>query len=633
MHLFAFFCLTAALAVCLGAAVWACFTLWDGKSGSPAVPEWAQTFVFGLLTLSSVVLLTALAKRDFSFKYVAEYSDSLLPMFYTLTAFWAGQSGSFLFWLLMIGLFGFVWTFTSGYQSLHARTKGFYWLFFFLIQSVFLLLLIGPANPFIKLVPAPLEGNGLNPLLQHPGMIFHPPVLFMGYAGFTIPFCLALASSFSGEGVRWVVAGRRWFVLSWVYLSVGIILGGWWSYMELGWGGYWAWDPVENASLIPWLSSSALLHTAIIGRNRRALERTNLFLMGLTLALCFFGTYVVRSGVIDSLHAFGASGLGGPLLTLILATLTLSVLSMAAPSGNEQRSIGELFSRQGLMVVTALFLMLIGMVILMGTMWPVISLIWSPNPIGLGESFYNRVCLPLFAALSCILAWCTWLGWKKGFTSFRLALTTFGVWAGGSAMMWWAGMNRPLPLLAAGAALAAVFSMSVNLIRSATARKSVRNWGVALVHIGLAFMILGVAWSGPFKVEREFVLEPGRTAQLDGYSLVYRGVEEFSRSNMFVAEATLEVSRNGKVLGKLNPQRRLYRNFQQPFAEASILPGFGDEVYATLLSHTPDGAASFKVSINPLVNWIWIGGTLMCLAGVLSLFGRERFASVIHEAD
>jgi cytochrome c-type biogenesis protein CcmF len=623
MHIVAFASLLLAMLLCLGTGAWIVFSLWKREAVSPTLPEGIQLGVFFLMALSSAILARALAGNDFSFLYVAEYTDTVLPLFYALTAFWAGQSGSFLFWVLLIGLFGALWVFSPRYKRLPTQTKAYFWLFFLSVQSFFLLLLTGPANPFIKLDPAPLDGSGLNPLLQDVAMIFHPPILFMGYAGFTIPACLAMASVFSREGTDWLQATRNWSLLAWIYLTIGILLGGWWAYMELGWGGYWAWDPVENASLIPWLISTAFLHTAVLGRQRSVLHRTNVLLIGLTLLLCFFATYVVRSGVIDSVHAFGARGVGLPLLGLLMATLVLTLWSsLSARPG--KGSLGAGLSRPGVIVIAALVLGLIGVIVLLGTMWPVISRIWSESPMGVGIPFYNATTLPFFVMIVALLAVCPWLSWSSGVSKPRMLsavlIPSLGIMAG----LWLGGFQQPLALLGAGSACAVLLTVVLLFSTDRSVRRTRRQWGVYGTHFGLGLIALGVAFSGPYKVERQFVLEQGRSMKVSGYDVTFVGLEERATPAMRLLEARLEVSRDGRPVGTMTPQRRLYRNFNQPYAQVSVIPGLGNEIYSTLLAATEDGAASFKVSVHPLVNWIWIGSTLMCLAAFLCLSKRRR---------
>ncbi|MDL2267611.1 cytochrome c biogenesis protein CcsA [Desulfovibrio sp. OttesenSCG-928-G15] len=295
------------------------------------------------LTLCTVILTYAFINHDFMLEYVAQYSDKSLPLFYRITAVWAGQDGSLLFWAWSVGIGAAAFALAPSFRALGRETRLWYSLLFYLIMAFFMLLIAGWSNPFTLLSFTPENGRGLNPLLQNPGMIFHPPLLFLGYGGFVVPGCLALAQTLSGNlydpkgGTRseesWATASRPFILVAWSLLTAGIILGAWWAYMELGWGGYWAWDPVENASLIPWLVASAYLHTGVIGSRRNKLHRTNVFLMALTTISAFFATYLVRSGVVQSLHAFGSGSVGGPLLIFIFAFLFISIIALLCAPG------------------------------------------------------------------------------------------------------------------------------------------------------------------------------------------------------------------------------------------------------------------------------------------------------------
>ncbi|MBU4243077.1 MAG: cytochrome c biogenesis protein CcsA, partial [Proteobacteria bacterium] len=465
------------------------------------------------------------------------------------------------------------------------------------------------------------DGRGLNPLLRNPGMIFHPPLLFLGFAGYTIPAACALAASIAGEEKSWVSVCRNWNILSWVFLTAGIVLGGWWSYMELGWGGYWAWDPVENASLIPWFAGTAVLHTAIIEARRNALQRTNVFLMSLTFLLCIFSTYLTRSGVIESLHTFGESGVSVPLFWSMVFWFALTILVVFVSERHTHRSLSDFLSRQGLLVITAWFLLALGMVVMLGTMWPVVSRLWTEQPMGLDANFYNRVCLPFMAVLVLLFCYCPWLGWKgglrdtKGFIVVTVALVAS--LAGFFAM----GVTKPLAAFTAAASVAAMVSIVTLFVLNPAMRASRQSWGAYGIHLGLVLMALGIAFSGPYKVESEIVLAEGETAVIDGYEVKYLSVFEDATPELKArATTTLEVSKDGVVLGQMRPDKRIYTNFErQQFAEVATIFSLGDEVYATLLGFTEDHKASFKISVNPLVNWIWIGGTILCLMPLLVL--------------
>ena len=321
----------------LGGSALALLQLWQQRGDALALIEKVHWAITGALSLAAALLLHALFWNDFSLVYVASYTDRVLPAFYRLTAFWAGQPGSMLFWAFSVAISGSIFALTPAYKRLTPATRLWYWGFFYAIMAFFALILSCWSNPFEMQSPVPPDGNGLNPLLQNPGMIFHPPLLFLGYGGFTVPACLALAQSLSGgEGEDgWHRVTRPVTLLAWAFLTAGIILGMWWAYMELGWGGYWAWDPVENASLIPWLISTAALHTLIVQERRNKLHRVNVALMCLTTISAFFATYLVRSGVVQSVHAFGDGSVGTPLTVFVLGGL-LRARARARAGGHRQ---------------------------------------------------------------------------------------------------------------------------------------------------------------------------------------------------------------------------------------------------------------------------------------------------------
>uniref|UniRef100_I2PWY4 Cytochrome c biogenesis factor n=1 Tax=Desulfovibrio sp. U5L TaxID=596152 RepID=I2PWY4_9BACT len=622
MYLAAHLALLLAMLVSLLAAGLACMEAWNGQGRQLEWLHRGQLLATLLMTCAAGVLFVALLSRDFSLAYVADYSDSSLPLFYTITAFWAGQAGSLLFWALIMALAGALFCRTARYAALAPATKVLFWLFFMTYQAFFLVLLTGPNNPFTVLPTPPADGKGLNPLLRNVGMIFHPPLLFLGYAGFAIPACLALAATVSGERGAWLEAARNWIVGSWVFLTAGILLGGWWSYMELGWGGYWAWDPVENASLIPWFSATALVHTALVERRFGALGRTNVFLACLTAILCLFATYLVRSGVVESLHAFGDGGVGTPLLFGVLFALGLTLLSLAAwPRGGKEQLSG-LLTRQGMLVVSVWILMALGFVVLLGTIWPVISQLWEVSPQGMQPGFYNTVCLPLFTLLTLVLAVAPWLGWKGGpvrrdvpaaLVAFWLALLVIGAVQGIRPLLAVAG------IAAAGAVVISTVLLAVNAPRAVKRR---RFWASHGAHLGLALIVAGVAVSGPFQRTSEKVLQPGESFTFGGYSFTYKGlrIEDGPGSEIIkTEEAQVAVSRNGKPVGMLTPQRLTYRNYDHPHTEVSTLPSLGNELYATVHDLEGERLTPLKISINPMVNWLWIGSVVVCLLPLLAI--------------
>ena len=626
MHLTGYVGLLFSLLAFLFMAGWAGYAAWNEKDDALVYVERGQLAGVAGVVFSSLLLLVALASRDYSFSYVYDNVDNALNFIYTLTAFWGGREGSLLFWELIIAVSGAIFMFTPGYKELAPRTRLYFWMFYLAVQGFFMLLLTGWSNPFMELIPAPTDGRGLNPLLRNPGMIFHPPLLFFGFAMYTIPAACALAASIGGEQKSWIKISRNWNILSWLFLTAGIILGGWWSYMELGWGGYWAWDPVENASMIPWFAGTAVLHTSIIEVRRNALQRTNVFLMGLTFLLCIFATYLTRSGVIDSIHSFGEAAVAIPLFWGQVSMLLVIIMVTFMGERHTHRSLSDFLSRQGMLVITAWFLLAIGMVVTLGTMWPVISQIWTDQSMGLDQHFYNRVCLPFMAMLILIFCYCPWLGWKGGIRNKTGIMGVTVVFVGSFAALVATGMTKPLAALTAAASIAGIASIIMLFVLYPAMRKARHNWGVYGIHLGVVLLALGVAFSGPYKIEEEMILAEGESGQIGDYTIKYISMVEDSTVELRArATTTLEVSNDGEILGLMKPDKRIYTNYEQSqFAEVATIFSLGDEVYATLLGFTEGQKGSFKVSVNPLVNWIWIGGTLMCVLPFLVLTRVSR---------
>ena len=626
MYIFAYCMLMLALLCSLGGAALALIQLWQGRSNALAMVEKSQLILTGALVLASALLLHALFWNDFSLEYVASYTDRILPVFYRLTAFWAGQSGSMLFWALSVALCGAGFLLTKSYRKLTDETKLWFWVFFLITMAFFSLILTGWSNPFAMISPAPEDGRGLNPLLQNPGMIFHPPLLFLGYGGFVIPGCLALAQSLSmrqDEEGLWVAVARPFTLLAWLFLTAGIILGAWWAYMELGWGGYWAWDPVENASLIPWLIGTAAIHTMIIEERRHKLGRSNTFLMALTTVSAFFATYLVRSGVIDSVHAFGDGGVGTPLLAFILFSLVVSIW-VSFLGYNSRRELSGIDSREGFLVLVGWVLLMLSVIICVATLWPIISKLWTVQAQGLDAGFYNRVCLPLFALLAVLLAFCPWMAWNSGVRDKKKILTVLAVFLVSAGVFWGLGYTQPTALVAQAASVAALCSIGLLFLEKAV--RSQRNTMAAYgVHFGLILLILGVAFSGPYKTEQDLLLAKGDKGVVGGYEVTVVDLTTGDNPAFEYLEARLQITKDGVLMGLLAPQRRIYKKFgEQQFSEVDTVFSMGNEIYASLLGLDEKHRATVKVSVNPLVNWMWVGGTLMCLFPLMGLRRRKE---------
>ena len=622
--------------------------------------ELTQYAISILMTASCVILLAAFVYCDFRVQYVHDYSSTTLPLFYRVTAFWAGQPGSMLFWAWTVVLSGLVFMWTGAYRSMLATTRVWYWVFYLAIIAFFCYLLVTWCDPFILAAVPMKEGYGLNPLLQNPGMIFHPPLLFLGYGGFVIPGCLALAQTLrkacegpdAGRENPWGKVAQPFTLVGWSMLTAGIILGAWWAYMELGWGGYWAWDPVENASLIPWLVSTAYIHVSIIEARRNKLGRLCTFLMVLTTISAFFATYLVRSGVVQSLHAFGDGGIGLPFLLFIAGCFAI-LLPVCILGPSEGEPLGDPLSKEGLLLLVAWLMLALSMIILIATMWPVIIdtlIAFGPSlpesirkfvpakAMGLEAAFYNRTCLPLFAALGFLLMLCPYRQWIQGFSEKALALYCGIIFFALASALWFNGIRLPLSVLttaSSGAAIVGLVALFIMRPAMWKLQATVRAHGV---HLGVLLILIGVAFSGPFQQKGELVLAKGQSTPVGNYvfmlSEVYTGQSAATtsgRPNYEFHELEIQVEKNGKPFGTLSPQMRKYAGYEdRNYPEVSTIFSVRDEVYATFVGLDGNMRASIVIHINPLVNWLWIGGTLMSIFPLLILF-RSRKPVYIEE--
>lgn len=582
------------------------------------------------LLLASAILLHALFWNDFSVKYVASYTDLALPLFYRLSAFWAGQPGSMLFWATAVAVSGSVFAITVPYRRLSRHTRLWYWTFFYAIMAFFCLILSCWSNPFLLQQPAPADGSGLNPLLQNPGMILHPPLLFLGYGGFTVPACLALAQSIvrssSKEG-EWFSLTKPFLLVSWSFLTAGIVLGAWWAYMELGWGGYWAWDPVENASLVPWLVATAAIHTIAVQKTSGKLARCNTVLVAMVTISAFFATWLVRSGVIDSVHAFGDGGVGVPLLIFVCASVLITVLVfLLAPK--EGKSLEGVSSREGLLGIMAWIFPALAVIILVATLWPVLSKIAVGVPRGLDAGFYNRVCLPIGTLLMLAMAICPCLGWKGGIPDrprLYFVLVVFGLSA---IVMMALGYNKPVAVGAASSATAFAAGCLFMLCRKFPGmgknRGGAGNLSFIGIHLGMAMIAFGIAFSGPYTEDREFWIGAGQVEKVGNYEISLISARTSRGHDYDALVASLKVSRDGKEIGILNPERRIHDKFgDMQFAEVDVASGFVRDIYASLLGIDDEQKVMVKISIEPFVSWLWIGGILLCVFPFMALGSRS----------
>jgi cytochrome c-type biogenesis protein CcmF len=596
-------------------------------------------------TLASIALAYLFLTDNFRVEYVASYSDRALPIFYKATAFWAGQKGSLLFWAWVLSFFVVLVIFNNRKEP-DDRNTPYVYLVLAATQGFFLLLLCAVSNPFDTLDFLPRDGNGLNPMLQNPGMIFHPPTLFLGYIGFTVPFAYAIAAMITGNtGADWIRKTRAWNVLSWIFLSIGIILGGQWAYVELGWGGYWAWDPVENASFIPWLVSTAFIHTAIIQERRGIMKVWNMVLILLTFTLCIFGTYLVRSGVLQSVHDFGATGLGGYFLVFIVIVLVGGVY-LLAESYDEFKTPGSVesyLSRESTFLFNNVILLALAFATLLGTVFPILSEAITGNKITVGIPFFNQVNTPLFLMLVLLTGICPLIGWRKASATnlrrnfLRPAITAIisGI------IMALLGIHQLYALLAftlaafVGATIIQEYITAISSRSELTGESSPaaavkllwkmrRRYGGHIVHFGLAMMVIGIAASSVYKLETQGTLSKGETIAIGDFELKYEDFRSYKKYNRTVYAAQIGVFKEGNRIDELEAERRVYINAKQPTTEVSIRSTLLEDLYVTMPGISQNYDITLKVAVNPLLIWIWFGSGLMVIGGVLAIIPSRR---------
>ena len=614
MYYFGYFALIITFIAALAGAASCLINLFRGHTIQDSISKHAHWLTSLGLIFASLALLHGLFWQDYRLQYVANYTDQYLELFYRLTAFWAGQPGSMLFWALTVSIFGTLFACNKLATKLSDHTKLWFWAIYYALLVFFALVLTTYSNPFIMQSPVPIDGNGLNPLLQNPGMIIHPPLLFLGYAGFAPASCLALAQCLSHEkqSIAWHEVTRNMLLWAWALLTAGILLGAWWAYMELGWGGYWAWDPVENSSLVPWLLATATLHSIKV----KHLERYNASLIALTTISTFFATFLVRSGIIDSVHAFGQGAVGFPLACLVLFALLLTFW-VTFQAEKIDAPMPDLMSKSGLLWLLSWFLIAIAVIITLATMWPVISKLFTQAPKGLDAKFYNQVCLPLASLVILLLCLCNLAA--KHIDSKRkiYSIIVVAVALGTTILLYVLGFQHPVALLATAAAVGAFLGL-IFLHKT-------YNWAALGCHVGLLLCTIGIAFSGPYSTEHDIYLSPGESKTLSPYTITLKNLESVQGPGYSALVAKLQINDGKTDKGILAPERRLYAKFgDMQFSEVATLPSLGTELYASLLGLTQDKQVLVRFSQKPLVNWLWIGGVLLSLCPLAALKLRAK---------
>jgi cytochrome c-type biogenesis protein CcmF len=650
MTLFGEFSLWAAALVGLWCAGISFSGRWRDRPELAATVTRSTHALLVCLLAASLALWRGLISHDFNIEYVAAYTSRNLPPYYIVSAFWAGQKGSLLFWAVVLSLFGsLAQTLTPRrYSDLLPHVAGVTSAVVVFFVSVMLL----SANPFERLAFTPPDGRGLNPQLQNVGMVIHPPMLYLGYISITVPFAFAVAALLSRRlDTGWIHAIRKWTLVSWLFLSIGITLGMWWAYVELGWGGYWAWDPVENASLLPWLTMTAFLHSVMIQEKRGMLKRWNLGLIVGTFLLSIFGTFITRSGVISSVHSFTQSNVGYFFLAFLVVSgiSGFTLLYTRWPLLEPEAQLDSVVSREAAFLFNNLLFVGIAFSVLWGTLFPILSELVRGTKITVGPPFFNRVNVPLGLLLLGLTGVGPLIAWRKASPENLKRQFRWPVAAGlvTLAGLLAAGMRDPYPLMAitlggfvAGTVVQEFYRgvrarmrMHGESLPMALARlvgRNRRRYGGYIVHVGL--LIYFVAFAGmAFKREQEATLKPGQSIEMRSpfghtYTFTHLGVSQYEALNRIVSAATVQVTKDGKPDGLITSEKRQHvdsfkRPTFEPSTEVGIRSGLQEDVYvvfAGAVNGTEE--AVYRFNLNPLVWWVWYGGFVLVFGGLLTMW-------------
>lgn len=646
-----------ALAVALGVALFcvigAVFAARRSDHALHALVRGTVYTVFGLTSVAVAAMITALVTHDFSVSYVAQVGSRSTPMFFTVISLWSALEGSILFWVWVLSLYAALVLYRN--RDVAGRLIPYTGAVLMGISAFFLILLVGPANPFQLVTPLPSDGPGPNPLLQnHVLMAVHPPLLYLGYVGMSVPFAYAIAALMARESGNdvWLRLTRRWTLLAWGFLSAAIVAGMWWSYEVLGWGGYWAWDPVENASFLPWLTATAFLHSVMVQERRGMLRLWNVNLIVATFALTMFGTFLTRSGVLSSVHAFTQGTIGYYFLGFIAVVLLFS-FALVAGHSESLRGRGRLdapIARETVFLLNNLFLTAFMFTVLLGTVFPLVAEAVRGVKVSVGEPFFNRMTLPICTALLFLMGVGPALPWRRSdlaearakllvpaivallvavlsgvlltrnpyaiaafaFASFALVCNVREYWLGAVARRRAHGESPPVAL--------------VRLIGG-----NRRRYGGYLAHIGVVCLTLGIAASSAFRKEKDATLKPGERMSVAGLDLQLDSLWGREEPQRAVIGATIRVLRDGRVIDRLTPRMNFYRTTDQPVPTPAVRSRPWGDLYLNLMAFEEDGSsATIRAITEPLVPWIWFGGAIVCLGALVAGSGpaRKRSAPV-----
>ena len=609
----------------------------------------ASIGVFLSMATATAVMLYFLATSNFEVKYVFDYTSSDLTILYKLSALWAGNEGSLMLWNFLLTLYIVIIIFSRKlkgtpyvpYVSAILMANA---LFFFFILSFV-------SQPFTQLDYVPTEGYGLNPMLQNPGMVAHPVTLYLGYVGLAVPFAFAMAALLlRNMDDFWIKITRRWTLIAWLFLSLGNILGGQWAYIELGWGGYWAWDPVENASFMPWLTATAFLHSVMIQERKNMLKIWNLSLIILSYALTLFGTFLVRSGILTSVHAFSNSTLG--MYFLIYMTIAViggmyvlfSRLSLIRRDSGQFKSY---LSKESSFLLNNLLLVGAAFAVFWGTIYPLVSESLTGTKITVGIPYFNAVSAPILTTLILLMAICPLIAWQKSTVAKLLkslmvpAIVTFVIMV---CLVIFGGVTQVWPLIGFTVVFFMLFTHFKEFFTGARARKKMsgenifvamyrltirnrRRYGGYLVHIGIAFMAIAIVGSQNYEAEKMQTIAPNESVELNGYTFKYTSLQEVQEDTNTVVYATIDVTKNGKHIATLQPEKIFYQTWQTPSTEVALHSTWKEDLYITLNGWEEDKRVTLHIKIIPLMSYMWLGAGILVIGTIFAIW-RGRYGNV-----
>ncbi len=628
------FALVAAFVIALVGMIVPLLGAWRRDAAWMAVAEPASNIQLALTAFAFGALTWAFVTSDFSLRLVVLNSHSAKPLIYKISGTWGNHEGSMLLWVLILTLFGAMCAWFGGNlpPTLRARVLGVQSS----ISAAFLAFILFTSNPFLRVATPPFDGQDLNPLLQDPGLALHPPFLYLGYVGLSMAFSFAVAALIEGRvdaaWGRWV---RPWTLAAWVFLTIGIALGSWWAYYELGWGGFWFWDPVENASFMPWLLAAALLHSAIVVEKRESLKSWTILLAILAFGFSLIGTFIVRSGLLTSVHAFANDPERGMVILFILAVFMGGALMLFAMRAGamEAKGVFSMVSRESALVTNNLLLAVSCFVVFVGTMWPVVAEMFFDRKLSVGPPFFNMAFTPFMIVLGLVLPIGAMLPWKRARIARVLrplrAAFVIALAVGGLAWAMNTGRSLTGPLgafLGAWLVMGALTDLWQRTGSSGVARLlrlPRADWGKTVAHSGLGITMLGVAGLTAWQTEDIRVAEIGTPFEVGGYTLSLDDVRDVEGPNYLSTMGFVTLSKDGAEIAQLRPEKRIYPVAQMPTTEAGIDYDLARDVYVVIGHPQQGGGWAVRTYIKPLTNWIWIGCGLMAFGGLLSLSDRR----------